>query len=56
MEFATVAMALVLGGGVITTFISGKTNQQSSMYKKAEEVIKTKKALEDSANQKELKK
>lgn len=49
MEFATVAMALVLGGGVVTTFISGKTNQQNSMYKKAEEVIETKKALEGSA-------
>ena len=50
MEIAAVATALVLGGGIITTFVTGKINQQNSMYKKAEEILKTKKMIEDSAS------
>ena len=50
MEIAVVATALVLGGGIITTFVTGKINQQNSMYKKAEEILKTKKMIEDSAS------
>lgn len=50
MQLAVIAMALVLCGGVMTTFNSGKNEQNNSMLKKAEELLKTKKMIEDSAS------
>lgn len=50
MQLAVIVMALVLCGGVMTTFNSGKNEQNNSMLKKAEELLKTKKMIEDSAS------
>lgn len=47
MEKAVIATALVLGGGIITTFISGKIEQNSNMQQKIENILRTNETSED---------
>ncbi|PKN97092.1 MAG: hypothetical protein CVU43_17825 [Chloroflexi bacterium HGW-Chloroflexi-5] len=49
MQWAAVAMTLVIGSGVAATFITGKSEQKASMSEKAKEVLETKKQLEKAA-------